>query len=70
MPQKTVVWGLAHNSSANRLEIARVYFYSKVDKMVDFRDVEAHIEDATTKGFVVARSVKFPDSDHATHACR
>ncbi|KAF9701137.1 hypothetical protein EKO04_001173 [Ascochyta lentis] len=66
--EETVVWGLAHNSAANSRETGRVYIYSEADKMVNFRDVEAHIDDATAKGFEITRNVKLLDSEHVAHA--
>jgi hypothetical protein len=68
--EDTVVWGLTHNGAANKLETSRVYFYSEADKMIDFHDVETHIDDATAKGFIVTHNIKLRDSDHVAHARR
>ncbi|KAK4131618.1 hypothetical protein BT67DRAFT_387281 [Trichocladium antarcticum] len=48
-------------------EVRRAYVYSDVDKLVCWRDVEAHARDAQAKGFGV-RSEMFEGSPHVAHA--
>ncbi|KAK4108607.1 hypothetical protein N656DRAFT_717859 [Canariomyces notabilis] len=48
------------------VEVRRTYVYSEGDKLVDWRDVEAHAREAEGKGFVVRRE-RFEGSEHVAH---
>ncbi|KAK4139926.1 uncharacterized protein C8A04DRAFT_32567 [Dichotomopilus funicola] len=47
-------------------ELRRTYVYGEGDKLVDWRDVEAHAAEAERKGFMVRRE-KFEGSAHVAH---
>ncbi|KUJ15088.1 uncharacterized protein LY89DRAFT_588758 [Mollisia scopiformis] len=68
VPEETHVWGGAHNDPARVRETCRAYVYSETDQFVQYRAVEKHADDAETKGFVVVRRDKFPNSAHVAHA--
>jgi len=48
------------------LDATRVYMYSKSDKMVMWKDVEAHVIDAHKKGWAVTSEL-FENSPHVGH---
>ena len=50
-----------------RLEVRRTYVYGPGDLLVDWRDVEAHADEAAAKGFCVRRE-RFEGSAHVAHA--
>jgi hypothetical protein len=47
-------------------ELRRVYVYSEVDKIVDWRHIEAHADEAEAKGYKVRRE-KFEGTPHISH---
>ena len=47
-------------------EARRCYVYSMKDSMVGWRDVQAHAQDAESKGFVVRRE-RFESTEHCAH---
>lgn len=49
------------------LEVRRTYVYGPGDKLVDWRDVERHADEAERKGFAVRRE-RFEGSGHVAHA--
>lgn len=49
-------------------ELGRTYVYSKLDELVDWRDVEAHADDAKQKGFKNIRREEFAGTGHVAHA--
>lgn len=60
----------AHNDpSLNRNEVRRAYVYSREDRLVDFRDVEAHAAEARRKGVVrgQVRVEIFAGTAHVAH---
>ncbi|GAB1312606.1 Transmembrane protein 53 [Madurella fahalii] len=58
----------ALNESGHRArEVRRTYVYSEADRLVGWRDVERHAEEARRKGFAV-RTEKFERSEHVAHA--
>ena len=50
-----------------RLEVPRCYIYSEMDRLVDWKDVEAHSAEAEARGWHVTRE-KFTGSPHVSHA--
>ncbi|KXX82001.1 Transmembrane protein 53 [Madurella mycetomatis] len=48
-------------------EVRRTYVYSEGDRLVEWRGVEKHAEEARAKGFAV-RTEKFEGSEHVAHA--
>lgn len=56
-----------NDTDSSKNERARCYIYGDADKMVRWRDVEAHAEDARQKGLVV-RTERFGGSGHVAHA--
>ncbi|KOS22077.1 Transmembrane protein 53 [Escovopsis weberi] len=61
------IWGDAHNNKALNNEARRVYIYSKIDKLVDYRTVLSHAAKAEERGFSVQRE-EFVGSAHVAHA--
>ena len=49
------------------LKIPRLYIYSKVDKMVNWKDVQDHAEDARRKGYKRVSERVFDHSGHCAH---
>ncbi|KAK4458449.1 hypothetical protein QBC42DRAFT_349627 [Cladorrhinum samala] len=49
-------------------ELGRTYIYSKPDELVDWRDVEAHADDAERRGFKNVRREEFLGTGHVAHA--
>ena len=54
------------NDKSITSETKRVYIYSDADRMVHWKEVEDHAEDARNKGFLVGLE-KFEGSGHAAH---
>jgi hypothetical protein len=67
LPSVLKDWARAHNDRArNSKEVRRVYVYSPIDALIDWRDVERHADEARTKGFEV-KLEKFEGSAHVAH---
>ncbi|KAK4035322.1 hypothetical protein C8A01DRAFT_48471 [Parachaetomium inaequale] len=64
-PLATVAKGL-NDDLSKRGEVRRTYVYGERDRLVDWRDVEGHAEDAEEKGFKVRRE-KFEGGEHVAH---
>ncbi|KAH6621672.1 hypothetical protein B0J18DRAFT_369149 [Chaetomium sp. MPI-SDFR-AT-0129] len=58
--------GNGNGKSVAQAELRRTYVYGEGDKLVDWRDVEAHAAEAERKGFAVRRE-KFEGSAHVAH---
>lgn len=58
--------GGANGKNTAQAELRRTYVYGEGDKLVDWRDVEAHAAEAERKGFAVRRE-KFEGSAHVAH---
>ena len=68
-PDGLAAVGRAHNDGVRRArEARRAYLYSRRDRLVGWRDVEAHAEDARARGFAVVRMENFGESPHVAHA--
>lgn len=46
------------------LNIPRLYLYSKADRLVGWRDVHTHIEDAMQLGYLHVREISFDEAPH------
>ncbi|KAK7977798.1 hypothetical protein PG988_005288 [Apiospora saccharicola] len=55
-----------HNNRAEVRQSYRAYIYGEKDKMVEWRHVEHHAQQAQAKGYVV-RMERFADSPHVAH---
>lgn len=62
----TVLRRLLNDPTIVPLHCVRTYVYSVADKLVDWRDVEAHAEEAERSGWKVMR-IRFEDSPHVAH---
>lgn len=54
------------NDKSMSRETKRIYIYSDTDRMVHWKEVEDHAEDARNKGFMVELE-RFEGSEHASH---
>ncbi|AEO71920.1 uncharacterized protein THITE_2124813 [Thermothielavioides terrestris NRRL 8126] len=59
--------GGSGDGKSPRGEVRRTYIYGPGDKLVDWRDVEAHADEAARRGFKVRKEV-FVGSEHVAHA--
>lgn len=67
LPDSLSEWYRSHNHNvANTAEVRRAYIYSPIDSLTDYKDIEAHAAEASTRGFSVALE-KFEDSAHVAH---
>ncbi|KAK4245085.1 hypothetical protein C7999DRAFT_34546 [Corynascus novoguineensis] len=57
-----------NDALARRAEVRRAYVYGPGDRLVDWRDVEAHAADAERAGFAAVRRERFEGSEHVAHA--
>ncbi|KAK3304878.1 uncharacterized protein B0T15DRAFT_255070 [Chaetomium strumarium] len=64
-PLYVVARGL-NGPAARRSEVRRTYVYGPADRLVDWRDVEAHAREAAEEGFRVRRE-RFDGSEHVAH---
>jgi hypothetical protein len=55
-----------NDDAAKAAEVRRTYVYGEGDRLVDWRDVEAHAEAAEQKGFAVRRE-RFEGGEHVAH---
>ncbi|KAK3990782.1 hypothetical protein QBC44DRAFT_288354 [Cladorrhinum sp. PSN332] len=60
----------SHNDFENLggKEVGRTYIYGKGDRLVHWRDVEVHADDAESKGFGRVRREEFEGTGHVAHA--
>ncbi|KAM7211948.1 Eukaryotic protein of unknown function (DUF829) domain containing protein [Rhypophila decipiens] len=61
-------WAAVHNDPKTNDEACRAYIYSDVDKMVSSGTIQAHADDAASKGFVVVWQELFAGNSHVAHA--
>jgi hypothetical protein len=55
-----------NDDASKAAEVRRTYVYGEGDRLVDWRDVEGHAEEAARKGFAVRRE-KFEGGEHVAH---
>ncbi|KAK4152561.1 hypothetical protein C8A00DRAFT_34714 [Chaetomidium leptoderma] len=56
-----------NDGAARRSEVRRTYVYGPGDRLVHWRDVEAHAAEADKRGFRRARRERFEGSEHVAH---
>jgi hypothetical protein len=61
-----VVARALNDQPARQSEVRRTYVYGPADRLVDWRDVEAHAQEAAEQGFCVRRE-RFDGSEHVAH---
>jgi hypothetical protein len=56
-----------NDGGARRAEVRRTYVYGPADRLVDWRDVEDHAEEAVRSGFGGVRRERFEGGEHVAH---
>ncbi|KAK3293751.1 uncharacterized protein B0H64DRAFT_419411 [Chaetomium fimeti] len=56
-----------NDAGARRAEVRRTYVYGPADRLVHWRDVEDHAEEAVRGGFAAVRRERFEAGEHVAH---